>query len=65
MMNDPNLILPHSQFPINNFLISGSLPSWDQIPKSHQQELILALANLLIQLPQLHHLLEAPDDPQP
>jgi hypothetical protein len=61
-MNDSNLILPHSIIPVSTFLVSGSLPTWEQLPREHQHELVQALATLLMQLPQLQILLEAPHE---
>ena len=47
----------------NPYLVSGSLPTWEQLPQERQQELIQALAALLIHLPQLQALfLEARDE---
>ncbi len=63
-MNDPHLIVPISPIPVSNFLVSGDLPTWEQIPPVCQKELVVALANLLIQLPELQVLLEARHDAQ-
>jgi len=50
---------------VSAFLVSGDLPTWEQIPQERQKELIVALANLLIQLPELQLLLEVRHDAQP
>jgi len=64
-MNDPKLILPVFQKPVSAFVVSGDLPTWEQIPQERQKELVLALANLLIQLPELQLLLEVCHDAEP
>ena len=64
-MNDLHLIVPISQIPVCPLLVSGDLPTWEQIPQERQKELVLALANLLIQLPELQQLLEVCHDAQP
>jgi hypothetical protein len=55
---------PISPLPTHSYLVSGSLPTWEQLPQERQQELIQALAALLIHLPQLQTLLEVSDEPQ-
>ena len=65
MMNDPHLIVPISPIPASAFLVSGDLPTWEQISPACQKELIAALANLLIQLPELQLLLEVRHDAEP
>jgi hypothetical protein len=64
-MNDLHLIVPISPIPERTFLVSGGLPTWEQIPQERQKELVMALANLLIQLPELQLLLEVRHDAQP
>ncbi len=63
-MNQPNPIVPPIQPTLSACLVSGSLPTWEQLPLDRQQELIQTLADLLTQLPPIHALLEAPDEPQ-
>jgi hypothetical protein len=63
-MNPPNPILPHCPHPAHPYRISGSLPTWDQLPRERQLELIQALAALLISLPKVQALWEVPDEPQ-
>jgi len=63
-MNDPHLIVPISPIPVSTYLVSGELPTWEQIPQERQKELVMALANLLIQLPELQLLLEVRHDAQ-
>jgi hypothetical protein len=64
-MNDPHIIVPISPIPVSTYLVSGDLPTWEQIPPACQKELVVALANLLIQLPELQLLLEAHHDAEP
>ena len=40
------------------YMIAGGLPAWEQVPQRYQQELVLALAALLLHCPELHPLLE-------
>jgi hypothetical protein len=59
-----NLSHPVSALPIHPNLVAGSLPTWDQVPAERQQELVQALAALLMALPQLQALREALDEPE-
>lgn len=54
--HEPIVLLPPC--PISVYLVMGSLPSWEQVPQRCQQELITALAALLIQLPDIQTVLE-------
>jgi hypothetical protein len=45
-------------------LPASILPHWDQLPPQHQQELIAALALLLLRLPEVQALLDKPHDRQ-
>jgi len=63
-MNQSNPIVPPFQQPLSDYLVSGDLPTWEQIPPDCQQELIQTLADLLVKLPEIHALLEVPDEPQ-
>jgi hypothetical protein len=61
---NPNPILSLSQIPVSAYLVSGNPPTWEQFPMSFQQELIQVLAALLIDLPEVHPLLEVSHDPE-
>lgn len=50
-MNTPALILPQTQI--------RTFPTWEQFPQERKNELIQALAALLLHLPQLQALQEA------
>ena len=41
------------------------LPNWNQLPPQRQQELIAALAALLLHLPEVQALQEIPNERQP
>ena len=43
--------------------MTASLPRWEDLPTANQQELIQALAALLMQLPELQALLEVRHEP--
>ena len=43
--------------PVSAYMIAGSLPAWEQVPQRYQQELVLALAALLLHCLELHPLL--------
>ena len=42
---------------VNTYVVAGSLPVWEQMSQPCQQELILALAALLLHLPEIQPLL--------
>ena len=60
-MDNPN---PVSSLAIQPYLVAGSLPRWEELPPERQQELIQALAALLMGQPQLQTLLEALHEPE-
>ena len=60
-MDNPN---PVSSLAIQPYLVGGSLPRWEELPPERQQELIQALAALLMGQPQLQNLLEALHEPE-
>jgi len=66
-MNPKNLSLPHPCPTASAYVTAGSLPAWEQVPPRCQQELITALATLLVQLPELRPLLslEVGDESEP
>jgi hypothetical protein len=43
--------------------LTASLPRWEDLPTANQQELIQALAALLMRLPELQALLEVRHEP--
>ena len=43
---------------VSAYVTAGSLPAWEQVPPHCQQELVLALAALLLHDPDLQALLE-------
>lgn len=49
-----NPILPNLLQPVSCYKTAGSLPVWEQVPLRCQQELVLALATLLLHRPELH-----------
>lgn len=57
-MNPKNPTLPNPLQPVSAYVIDGSLPTWEQVPLRCQQELVLALAGLLLHRPELHPFLE-------
>jgi hypothetical protein len=56
-MNPKNPILSRPYPTASAYVTAGSLPAWEQVPARCQQELILALAALLLHLPELQPLL--------
>jgi hypothetical protein len=60
--HEPIVLLP--QCPVNVYLVAGSLPTWEQIPFRCQQELITALAALLMHLSDITTMLEVDDEPE-
>jgi hypothetical protein len=51
-MNTPALIVPQIEIPLS------ALPPWEQFSVEHQEELVRALAAVLLHLPQLQALEE-------
>lgn len=45
-----------SQPALSQYITAGSLPEWEQIPPGCKRELVLTLANLLLDLPELQAL---------
>ena len=57
--------VPPIQLAMTRPTLVESLPRWEEIPQRYQQELILALAALLMQQPELQVLLEVRCEPKP
>lgn len=56
-MNPKYPTLPNPRRPVSSYVTAGSLPTWEQVPRHCQQELVLALTALLLRQPELHPLL--------
>jgi hypothetical protein len=65
-MNPKNPIFAHPYPTASAYVTGGSLPAWEQVPARCQQELITALATLLLQMPELQPLVsrEGCDEPE-
>jgi hypothetical protein len=50
---------------VSEYITAGSLPDWEQVPPDCLQELVQTLACLLVGLPEVQQLAEAPDERQP
>lgn len=64
-------ILFPAQPALSQYITAGSLPDWDRLPLGCKRELVLTLANLLLELPEIQALhqpgaaaAEAPNEPQ-
>jgi hypothetical protein len=57
-MKPKNTTLPEPNLSVRAYVTAGSLPAWEQVSAQRQQELIQALAALLLHLPELQPLLE-------
>jgi hypothetical protein len=47
---------PAAQPALSQYITAGSLPEWEQLPPGCKRELVLTLANLLLDLPELRAL---------
>jgi hypothetical protein len=57
-MKPKNPTLPEPNLSVCAYVTAGSLPAWEQVSPQRQQELVQALAALLLHLPELQPLLE-------
>lgn len=64
MKNKPNPCIVPALPDLNSSEVKKSLPSWEELPRHCQQELIQGLAVLLEQQPELQALLEAFHEPE-
>ena len=55
---------PLPQLALSQYITTGSLPDWEQLPSGCKRELALSLASLLLRLPEIQGLQEVGDDPQ-
>jgi hypothetical protein len=62
--NRANLCNPPALPEPNDRALAIILPNWADLPRPYQQELIQALADLLLRQPQLQALLEAHHEPE-
>ena len=63
-MKSKNPTLPKPQQTLSACITAGSLPAWEETPPVCQQELVRALAEMLLHLPELKNLLGGQHDPQ-
>lgn len=52
----PQVTIFPAQPALSQYITAGSLPEWEQFPPGCKRELVLTLANLLLDLPELQAL---------